>query len=34
MRLLRDIGFDLDAGRQDRSAHPFTTTIALARHPR
>ena len=29
MRLLRDIGFDLDAGRQDRSAHPFTTTIAL-----
>ena len=30
MRLLRDIGFDLNAGRQDRSAHPFTTTIALA----
>src|SRR5436190_11111780 len=29
MRILRDIGFDLDAGRQDRSAHPFTTTIAL-----
>jgi carboxypeptidase Taq len=29
MRLLRDIGFDLEAGRQDRSAHPFTTTIAL-----
>jgi carboxypeptidase Taq len=29
MRLLRDIGFDLDAGRQDISAHPFTTTIAL-----
>jgi carboxypeptidase Taq len=29
MRLLRDIGFDLDAGRQDLSAHPFTTTIAL-----
>ncbi len=29
MRLLRDIGFDLDAGRQDRSAHPFTTSIAL-----
>jgi carboxypeptidase Taq len=29
MRLLRDIGFDLEAGRQDRSAHPFTTSIAL-----
>jgi len=29
MRLLRDIGFDLDAGRQDRSAHPFTTSIGL-----
>ena len=29
MRILRDIGFDLDAGRQDLSAHPFTTTIAL-----
>jgi carboxypeptidase Taq len=29
MRLLADIGFDFDAGRQDRSAHPFTTTIAL-----
>jgi carboxypeptidase Taq len=29
MRLLRDIGFDLDAGRQDISAHPFTTSIAL-----
>lgn len=24
MRLLGDLGFDLDAGRQDRSAHPFT----------
>jgi carboxypeptidase Taq len=30
MRLLRDFGFDLEAGRQDRSAHPFTTTIALS----
>ena len=27
--MLADIGFDFDAGRQDRSAHPFTTTIAL-----
>jgi carboxypeptidase Taq len=24
MVLLRDLGFDLEAGRQDRSAHPFT----------
>ena len=24
MLLLRDLGFDLEAGRQDRSAHPFT----------
>ncbi|MCK6547090.1 carboxypeptidase M32 [Myxococcota bacterium] len=24
LRLLRDLGFDFDAGRQDRSAHPFT----------
>ena len=29
LRMLADIGFDFDAGRQDRSAHPFTTTIAL-----
>jgi carboxypeptidase Taq len=29
MRLLGDLGFDLAAGRQDRSAHPFTQTIAL-----
>jgi carboxypeptidase Taq len=29
MRLLADLGFDLEAGRQDRSAHPFSTTIAL-----
>jgi len=24
LRLLKDLGFDLDAGRQDRSTHPFT----------
>ncbi|HEY3448811.1 MAG TPA: carboxypeptidase M32 [Myxococcales bacterium] len=24
MRLLKDLGFDLEAGRQDRSTHPFT----------
>ncbi len=24
VRLLRDLGFDLEAGRQDRSTHPFT----------
>ena len=29
MRMLTDIGFDFAAGRQDISAHPFTTTIAL-----
>ncbi len=29
MRLLGDIGFDMRAGRQDISAHPFTTSIAL-----
>jgi carboxypeptidase Taq len=29
MRLLGDLGFDLTAGRQDRSAHPFTQTMAL-----
>jgi carboxypeptidase Taq len=29
MRLLADIGFDLDAGRQDISTHPFSTMIAL-----
>ena len=28
-RILADTGFDLTAGRLDRSAHPFTTTIAL-----
>ncbi|MEQ9500357.1 MAG: carboxypeptidase M32 [Deltaproteobacteria bacterium] len=26
MRVLRDLGFALDRGRQDRSAHPFTAT--------
>ncbi|MCX7016035.1 MAG: carboxypeptidase M32 [Candidatus Sumerlaeota bacterium] len=25
LRVLADMGFDLDAGRQDRSAHPFTS---------
>jgi carboxypeptidase Taq len=29
MRLLSDIGYDLSAGRQDRSAHPFTMAVAL-----
>jgi carboxypeptidase Taq len=29
MRLLADVGFDLTAGRQDRSAHPFTQSVAL-----
>ena len=29
MRLLGDLGYDMTAGRQDRSAHPFTQTIAL-----
>jgi carboxypeptidase Taq len=29
LRLLADIGFDLTAGRQDRSAHPFTQSMAL-----
>jgi carboxypeptidase Taq len=28
-RVLADLGFDLEAGRQDISAHPFSTTIAL-----
>jgi carboxypeptidase Taq len=27
IRMLKDIGFNMNAGRQDRSAHPFTTTI-------
>jgi carboxypeptidase Taq len=29
IRLLGDLGYDMTAGRQDRSAHPFTETIAL-----
>jgi carboxypeptidase Taq len=29
VRLLGDLGFDLESGRQDRSAHPFSTTTAL-----
>lgn len=29
MRVLRDIGFDFDAGRQDKSVHPFTTNFDL-----
>ena len=33
IRMLADIGFDLDAGRQDRSAHPFTTDDRPARRP-
>lgn len=28
MRLLKDLGFDLDRGRQDRSVHPFTATMS------
>jgi carboxypeptidase Taq len=30
IELLRELGFDLDAGRQDRSPHPFTSSPALA----
>src|SRR5436190_2157024 len=29
MRMLSDMGYDLSAGRQDRSAHPFTMAVAL-----
>jgi carboxypeptidase Taq len=29
MRLLTDLGYDMTAGRQDRSAHPFTQAISL-----
>src|SRR3954471_15082518 len=29
VRMLADLGFDLTAGRQDRSAHPFTSAMAL-----
>ena len=28
-RVLRDMGYDFDAGRQDRSAHPFTTNFSI-----
>lgn len=27
IRVLRDMGYDFDAGRQDKSAHPFTTSF-------
>ncbi len=30
MQVLRDIGFDFDRGRQDVSAHPFTTTFGTS----
>lgn len=30
IEVLRDIGYDFDAGRQDRSVHPFTTNFDLA----
>ncbi len=29
MRVLRDLGYDLEAGRQDRSVHPFSTIFAI-----
>jgi carboxypeptidase Taq len=29
MEVLRDIGYDFDAGRQDKSVHPFTTNFDL-----
>jgi carboxypeptidase Taq len=29
VRVLRDMGYDFDAGRQDRSVHPFTTEFDL-----
>lgn len=29
LRVLRDIGYDFEAGRQDRSVHPFTTNFGL-----
>lgn len=28
-RVLREMGFDFNAGRQDRSAHPFTTNFSI-----
>ncbi len=30
LRVLRDIGFDFERGRLDRSAHPFTTTFGTS----
>lgn len=30
MTVLKDLGYDFDAGRQDRSVHPFTTNFDLA----
>lgn len=29
LRVLRDIGYDFDAGRQDKSIHPFSTNFGL-----
>src|SRR5690606_29461609 len=29
LRVLRDLGYDFEAGRQDRSVHPFTTDFGL-----
>jgi carboxypeptidase Taq len=29
LRVLRDMGYDFDAGRQDRSVHPFSTAFGL-----
>ena len=29
MKVLRDIGFDFDRGRQDKSAHPFSTSFSI-----
>ena len=29
IRVLKDMGYDLEAGRQDKSAHPFTTRVHL-----
>lgn len=29
LRMLRDIGYDFDAGRQDRSVHPFTINMDM-----
>ncbi len=30
LRILRDMGFDFEAGRQDKSVHPFTTSFDLS----